>query len=286
MNMGRVMVTGAGGFLGRHLCRKLEAAGYEVKRYCHADLDITDRSAVAGAVSLCRPDIVVNCAAISSTGYAKEHPEESLAVNVEAPVNLALACRECGAELFVMSSDQVYGGCRVEGPLKEDLPLEPNNVYGQHKLLMEGRVLEILPSAKALRLTWMCQPLDAEHPHQDYVSNMLAAKAEGRQMKASALEHRGITDVRTVCEGIIGSFGLLPGGVYNFGSGNLNDSYTTMIHLAEVAGYPVEDVTRDVSWGRNLAMDCSRLEAFGIIFPSTEESVGKALAASHHLSER
>ena len=275
--MKKVMVTGAGGFLGRHLCNMLEAGEYDVVRFYHADLEITDRSAVADALRSCRPDVVVNCAAISSTGYAKEHPDESLAVNVEAPVNLALACRECGAELFLMSSDQVYGGCTVEGPLKEDQEIEPNNVYGQHKLLMEQRVLDILPEAKALRLTWMCQPLDAEHPHQDYVSNMLSAKAEGRQMKASALEHRGVTDVRTVCENLIRSFGRLPGGVYNFGAGNLCDSYTTMLHLASVAGIPEDNVIKDTSWGRNLAMDCSKLAAFGINFPITEESVSACL---------
>lgn len=278
--MKKVMVAGAGGFLGRHLCSMLEADGYEVVRFFHADLDITVRKAVADALCACRPDVVVNCAAISSTGYAKEHPDESMAVNVEAPVNLALACRECGAELFVMSSDQVYGGCGLEGPLKEDIEMEPNNVYGQHKLLMEQRVLEILPEAKALRLTWMCQPADAEHPHQDYVSNMLSAKAEGRQMKASALEHRGVTDVRMVCRNLIRSFGKLPGGVYNFGAGNIDDSYTTMLQLARLAGFPEENVIRDTSWGRNLAMDCGKLASLGISFPTTIESVGAAFGTT------
>lgn len=274
------MITGAGGFLGRHLSDMLKASGFDVRCFRHADLDICDPAAVLSAIEAVRPDVVVNCAAISSTGYAKEHPDESMAINVEAPVNLALACRRTGAELFVMSSDQVYGGCAVEGPLREDLDIAPNNVYGRHKLLMEQRVLEVLPGAKALRLTWMCQPLDASHPHQDYVSNMLAAKAENRQMKASALEHRGVTDVRTVCEKIAECFGRLPGGVYNFGSGNLNDSYTTMQNLADVAGFPRESVRKDTSWGRNLAMDCSRLAGFGVAFPTTEESVGKAILDS------
>ena len=172
--MQKVMITGAGGFLGRHLCKMLESDGYEVVRFYHGGLDI-------------------------------------------------------------------------------------------------------LPEAKALRLTWMCQPYDAEHPHQDYVSNMLSAKAEGRQMKSSALEHRGVTDVRTVCGNLVGIFGRLPGGVYNFGAGNLNDSYTTMLHLAAVAGYPEENVIKDTSWGRNLAMDCSKIAAFGIAFPATEDSVSGCL---------
>lgn len=100
---------------------------------------------------------------------------------------------------------------------------------------------------------------------------------EGRQMKASALEHRGVTDVRTVCENLVKSFGRLPGGVYNFGSGNMNDSYATMLHLASVAGFPEENVLKDTSWGRNLAMDCGKLAAFGITFPDTETSVSACL---------
>ena len=67
--MQKVMITGAGGFLGRHLCKMLESDGYEVVRFYHGELDITDRTAVADALRSCRPDVVVNCAAISQPGH-------------------------------------------------------------------------------------------------------------------------------------------------------------------------------------------------------------------------
>ena len=54
-------------------------------------------------------------------------------------------------------------------------------------------------------------------------------------------------------------------------------SASTMLHFASVAGIPEDNVIKDTSWGRNLAMDCSKLAAFGINFPITEESVSACL---------
>ncbi|MDP6078104.1 MAG: sugar nucleotide-binding protein, partial [Acidimicrobiales bacterium] len=57
----KVLVTGAAGQLGRELVRV--AGSREVLGLARADLDVTDRGAVAEAVGGLRPDVVVNCAA-------------------------------------------------------------------------------------------------------------------------------------------------------------------------------------------------------------------------------
>ncbi len=59
----RLLITGAGGQLGIDLVGWCESAGDDVVATSHADLDIADRDAVHGAVSVLRPDAVVNCAA-------------------------------------------------------------------------------------------------------------------------------------------------------------------------------------------------------------------------------
>ncbi len=269
MNTVSVMVTGAGGFLGRHMTARLSGEGFECLPFNHKELDITDAGAVSAAVSECRPDILVHCAAISLTAYAKEHPDESMAVNVNGCENLARACSKSGAKLYVMSSDQVYGGCPGRAPLSESEPVSPNNIYGEHKLLMEGRVLDILPDAIALRLTWMFEDFNPAFPHTDMVSRMVLAAKDNHTINASTKEYRGMSDVDTVCDNIIASFGRLHGGVYNFGSGNSFDSYTTMLKVAESSGFPKELIAPDDSWGRNLSMDCSKLKTFGIGFPDT-----------------
>ena len=60
-----------------------------------------------------------------------------------------------GAKLLSCSSDQVYAGVTQRGALAETLPLSPSNVYGQHKLEAEARVLARCPDAVVLRLPWM-----------------------------------------------------------------------------------------------------------------------------------
>lgn len=275
-----VLITGADGFLGRHLYRRLAEKGFKCFPFNHRQLDITDAAAVIAAISKCKPDAVVHCAAISSTAYAGEHPGESMAVNVVGCENVARACCSTGAVLYVMSSDQVYGGCPGSEPLPETYPVCPNNIYGQHKLLMEGRVLDILPDAVALRLTWMFERYNAAAPHTDMVSRMIKAAAGSQPIKASMREYRGISDVDTVCDNIIASFGCLPGGIYNFGSGNSFDSYTTMLRVAESSGFPKELIAPDDSWGRNLSMDCSKLKTFGIGFPDTVSALTDTIKRS------
>lgn len=275
--MRKVLVTGAGGFVGRHLTGLLSEAGFEVAAVTHAKLDITDAEAVFRTLEADGPDIVVHCAAISSTGYAKEHPDESLAVNVCGSLNVARACKHLGVRLFAMSSDQVYSGCSLDGPLKEDLDLAPNNPYGEHKLLMEKRVLEIFPDAVLLRLAWMFEPYNQERPHTDIISRLTAIKSSGEAAKFSTRELRGMSDVRDVCRNIIAAFDVLPGGVYNFGSENRMFTYDTMLEIAGRCDIPQDRILPDDSWGRNISMDCTRIRNYGIAFPDTVTAVLSAL---------
>lgn len=268
------MVLGAGGFLGHHLSLALSNAGYSVVPLGHEDVDITDPGSVEHAVSLYRPSIVMNCAAISSTGYAAEHPDESYRVNVEACRILALCCRKYGVKLYVMSSDQVYSGCPTYGPIAEDTELEPTNVYGRHKYMMERKVLEILPDALVLRLPWMFEEYNSERPHTDIVSRFWAAKNNNAPIRVSSKEFRGISNVDEICHNIIRSFDVLPGGVYNFGSENRMDSYATCLMIADGAGVPKSLIVEDASWGRNISMDCRKISNYGIHFKDTIESIG------------
>ena len=57
-------------------------------------------------------------------------------------------------KLICFSSDQGYRACREEGPYIEEV-VKPGNIYAEHKLEMEERVLELVPSAVMLRAEWM-----------------------------------------------------------------------------------------------------------------------------------
>jgi dTDP-4-dehydrorhamnose reductase len=115
----RWLVTGAAGMLGRDLTDLLRARGEEFTPLARVDLDITDPAAVAKAVSVVKPDVVVNCAAWTAVDAAEEHEEAAFAINAGGAVNLAAACASVGALLVHPSTDYVFDG-HASAPYAED----------------------------------------------------------------------------------------------------------------------------------------------------------------------
>ena len=125
--MKRVLITGAGGFVGGRLAAYYRDR-WDITPLDHKQLDLTDSQAVHAALQAAAPELVIHTAALADTGYCESHPLESFEVNLQAPAALAKECAALGAKLVFLSSDQVYNGTRKLGPLPEDAPLAPVNV--------------------------------------------------------------------------------------------------------------------------------------------------------------
>ena len=139
----RAFVTGAGGFVGRHLTAHLEAAGDEVLRLAEG-IDIADEAAVAAAVAEAAPEVVYHLAGWAHVGESWEHPTEVVRVNVGGTAAVLEACRqaEVGRVLVVGSAD-AYGAFGPDDlPLREDLPLRPVTPYGASKAAAEVLALQ------------------------------------------------------------------------------------------------------------------------------------------------
>lgn len=144
----RVLVTGAGGQLGRALCAVLgERVILAADR---AALDVTDPEAVRRAVRECEPELVVNAAAYNDVDGSELAPERAFAVNSQGPAHLARACVEAGATLVHVSSDYVFDGRQVQ-PYSEDDEPRPLGVYGASKLAGEQAVLGTGAASLVLR---------------------------------------------------------------------------------------------------------------------------------------
>jgi dTDP-4-dehydrorhamnose reductase len=151
----RWLVTGAAGMLGRDLTDLLQARGEEFTALARVDLDITDPAAVAKAVSVVKPDVVVNCAAWTAVDAAEEHEEAAFAINAGGAVNLAAACASVGALLVHPSTDYVFDG-HASAPYAEDAPTAPSGAYGRTKLAGEQAVRAALPDASyVVRTAWL-----------------------------------------------------------------------------------------------------------------------------------
>lgn len=280
--MKKLLITGSSGFLGNRLAVFFKDK-YELLLPTHADLNISREEAVKAYLEEQLPDVVLHCAALSNTGYCQQHREESHRVNVQGTVKLAKACKQTGAKLIFMSSDQVYNGTPMLGLLKEDDVLQPVNVYGQHKLEAEQRALWNLPHAVGLRLTWMCDLPDSPLKlNSNLLVNLQKAFNEGTTIKAATHEFRGVTNVWEVVRNMEQTFSL-PGGIYNFGSSNSLNSYSLHLQAAELMGlkepanWILPDDERFSDLERNLTMDCTLVGNSGIHFSDSLEGIREAL---------
>ncbi|MDG4781316.1 dTDP-4-dehydrorhamnose reductase [Micromonospora sp. WMMD961] len=149
-----LLVTGAGGMLGRDLVTVLHArSDLKVTAATRADLDITDPAAVRAAVR--EHDIVINTAAWTDVDDAEGNEAAATAVNGDGVANLASACAASGARLVQVSTDYVLAG-DARSPCPEDAPTAPVNAYGRSKLVGERAVARLLPTTGyVVRSAWL-----------------------------------------------------------------------------------------------------------------------------------
>lgn len=272
--MKKILLTGAGGFVGSRICQQWQGR-YELCTLPRGFLRTADEAAIRAQVETLRPDVILHTAALSDTGYCAQHPAEAYRANVELPVWLARAARQTGAKLVAFSSDQVYAGVQQPGPLPETLVLRPANIYGQYKLEAEQRILDLCPDSVNLRAAWMYDLPGYGLPIRGNLPlDLLRAAIKGETVRFSRSDHRGVTYVRQVIENLVPAMEL-PGGVYNFGSGNAEDMVCTARQFAKALGVAVQ--IKEESWNRNLVMDAAKLERFGIRFDTTQQGIRRCL---------
>jgi dTDP-4-dehydrorhamnose reductase len=152
----KILVTGAGGQVGRELVELCEHSGDDVVAADHAALDVTDRDAVLQAVLGTVPDVVVNASAWTAVDACESDPDRAHAVNGVGTRNVAEAAARAGAHLMYLSTDYVFDGTK-DAPYDEwDTP-NPASVYGRSKWAGEKELAAIEGvDATVIRISWVC----------------------------------------------------------------------------------------------------------------------------------
>ncbi len=150
----RLLVTGAGGMLGRAVVDRATRLGLDVRAATRAELDITDAEAARQALLAWRPRAVVNCAAYTDVDGAESDWQAAERVNASGAGHIAAAAAEAGARIVHVSTDYVFDGTKRE-PWVESDPVAPLGVYGETKLAGELAVAEHNPAHVIVRTSWL-----------------------------------------------------------------------------------------------------------------------------------
>ena len=144
----KVVVTGAAGFLGRHVARRFRDSGWDVTGFDLAHFeepgvtsirgDMTNADAVEQAIR--GNSHVAHIGAIGDVYLAGENPALAARVNVEGTAAVLAAAKEHGARVIYASTWEVYGE-PVSEPIDEDHPTMPDHPYNITKLAGESLVL-------------------------------------------------------------------------------------------------------------------------------------------------
>lgn len=192
----RVLVTGAGGFVGVNLVHALRARGHEAVEFSlEQGHDVADTRSLERLMRERRIEAVWHGAAITA-GPEREKREASriLEVNALATVRALEAAARAGVRRFLYpSSSAVYGETAFagEGPVREDEPLRPLNLYGISKVAAEAAVLRVGPAlgleVAAGRINAVFGPWERDTGLRDTLSPHLQMAVMARESREALL---------------------------------------------------------------------------------------------------
>ena len=161
--MNKLLVTGASGFLGWHVCQSAKSK-WQVFGTYHSKaavipevttlkVDISDFTALQQLFETVQPNAVIHLAAQSSPNYCQQYPDESHAINVTAAANIAGLCSDRDISCVFTSTDLVFDG--QNPPYSETDPVSPINLYGEQKVLAEEAMRSRYPKTAICRMPLM-----------------------------------------------------------------------------------------------------------------------------------
>lgn len=152
-NIDKVWIIGASGEIGTAINELLDCREVEVLNTDLDEVDITEADSVLNYGEMNRPDIIINCAGVTSLEECENEVEKAYKVNAVGARNISIVAGRIGAKLIHLSTDDVFDG-KSHTPYGEfDMPA-PHSVYGKSKLAGEQFVRDFAGRFFIIRSNW------------------------------------------------------------------------------------------------------------------------------------
>jgi dTDP-4-dehydrorhamnose reductase len=207
----KLLITGANGFLGGHLCRSMKdryevvATGKGEKRVpfdnvIYASADITSEKDIRAMVSTAGPDVIIHTAAMSKPDECEKNKALCTGINVNGTRHLieAATALNKGIHFIYISTDFVLGD---NGPHTEDAVPAPLNFYGESKLAAEKIVEKSGLFCSIVRPVFMYGEI-WEGMRPTFLHWVKENLENGKPIKVVSDQQRTPTYVGDICKGI------------------------------------------------------------------------------------
>jgi len=213
----KLLLLGSRGQLGSDLVRAAAREGdFGVQGLERSALDVRDTEKLRAALAEHSFDALVNCTSYHNTDAAESNAALALEVNAHAVEIMAECCRRKRARFVHVSTDYVFGGIPADGPLTEDAPTAPLNIYGLSKSYGETLVRHSGADALVLRVASLFGAAGAQSKAGNFVESMIRLGKERGALRVVADQQMSPTSCADAAAMLLGLLRKgAPPGIYH-----------------------------------------------------------------------
>lgn len=265
----KLLITGASGFVGRHLCESASDA-WLVCGVVHArkdtisnirttEADLTNQADIARLFRTVKPDAVVHTAAATNPNHCQAEKAATWKINVDATAELAGRCADRNIPFVFTSTDLVFDG--ENPPYREEDPPSPLGSYGEQKAIAEENIRRLYPEAAICRLSLMF----GFSQGVNFFAKMIDDLKLGKTVRLFTDEYRTQLSAETAARALLRALQNVSG-TYHIGGAESVSRYDFGVIAAKVFGIETdclipclrEDMKMAAPRPKNVSLDISK----------------------------